>query len=310
MNTSLYIKRLYVTALISVVAFTATLAQEFTVNGLNYELTSTENREVKVTGGEIREEIIIPETVTYDNVKYTVTRIADNAFSGRTDQSNFTRRYVIPGSVKSLGNRAFYDNYYLEEVVFNKGLETIGEWAFGYARELKEIVIPSTVVSIANSAFYTDWDRAINIVCYSATTTIGDHTFRGRTHIATLHVPSDELTAFQAADYWKDFANIETFTKEYISKPHFSFDEMNLLLTMESSTPGTKIYFTIDGSDPTTQSTLYTEPIRVLRNGIDIRAIAVADGRDNSKVSRYDYTLRLKRPSVSISSDNIITIIE
>ena len=77
MNTSLYIKRLYVTALISVVAFTAVLAQDFTVDGLNYRVTSTENKEVQVSSGELREEIIIPETVTYDNVKYTVTRITD-----------------------------------------------------------------------------------------------------------------------------------------------------------------------------------------------------------------------------------------
>ena len=202
MNTSLYIKRLYVTALISVVAFTATLAQEFTIDGLNYRVTSSENKEVQVISGEIREEIIIPETVKNEEVTYTVTSIGDYAFSGRTS-TPYTRKYVIPGTVKSIGYRAFYDNYYMEELVLNEGLETIGEWAFGYAFALDEIFIPSTVVSIADLAFCTNQDHAIDIVCYSVTPTIGENTFSGRTHIATLHVPANNLTAFQQADYWK-----------------------------------------------------------------------------------------------------------
>ena len=119
MKTNTNLHRIIATVVLMVVSTAMAWSQSFTVNGLNYEVTSTENREVKVTGGEIREEIIIPETVTYDNVKYTVTRIADYAFSDRRDQSNFTRRYVIPGSVKSIGQYAFYDNHYLEEVVFN-----------------------------------------------------------------------------------------------------------------------------------------------------------------------------------------------
>lgn len=60
-------------------------------------------------------------------------------------------------------------------------------------------------------------------------------------------------------------------------------------LTMTSLTPDAKIYYTADGSDPDAATgTLYTEPV-TLRADVRIRAVAVAQGKENSAVTEAEF---------------------
>ena len=270
------IYRLCATVALTVMAFVTVSAQDFTFDGLNYSVTSTDNKEVKCTGGEIKEVITIPEKVTNDGVTYTVTSIGNNAFSGRYDVNNFTRKYVIPGTVKSIANSAFYDNYYMQELVLNEGLEIIGSSAFGYAFALEEIIIPSTVSNIGNDAFITNRDKAIDIICYAPTPTISSSTFSGRTSVATLNVASDDLSAFQSAENWKEFTNIKTFTSAKTSRPYISLDNASFMLSISSSTSGATIHYTTDGTDPTSSSSVYSAPFMFAQNGT-VKAFAQAE---------------------------------
>jgi N-acetylneuraminic acid mutarotase len=61
-------------------------------------------------------------------------------------------------------------------------------------------------------------------------------------------------------------------------------------VTIWYSTAGSAIYYTLDGSTPTTNSTLYTDPITV-SNSETVKAIAVALGYLNSPVASATYTL-------------------
>lgn len=55
-------------------------------------------------------------------------------------------------------------------------------------------------------------------------------------------------------------------------------------VSMQSPTPGSSIYYTLNGSDPDTNDELYTSPI-VINEPTEIRAITVAPGYQNSSVS-------------------------
>jgi hypothetical protein len=55
----------------------------------------------------------------------------------------------------------------------------------------------------------------------------------------------------------------------------------SVLVTLVDATPGTSIYYTLDGTPPTTGSTLYTGPL-TLTNTVLLRAIAAATGAVNS----------------------------
>jgi len=65
------------------------------------------------------------------------------------------------------------------------------------------------------------------------------------------------------------------------------------IVALSCSTPGASIYYTMDGSAPTTASTKYTGPISVAGNGASktIKAIATAPGHVASVVATAAYTI-------------------
>ena len=65
----------------------------------------------------------------------------------------------------------------------------------------------------------------------------------------------------------------------------------NIKVTLDTTTENANIYYTIDGSTPTSQSTLYTEPINI-SSDLTIKAIAERDGMNNSDVLTARYTIR------------------
>ena len=277
----------------------------FMVDGIAYKLIdNTLEDVVEVTSGsEIRDEIKIPESITANGVTYSVVRIGNNAFSGFLNSSNCIKKYVLPKTIKSIGNDAFYDNYYMQEIVLNEGLETIGNSAFGYAYELEEISIPSTVTYIGNSAFVSNRDKAINIFCYAKTPEIDESTFSGRTKVATLNVYSSQLSDFQTANYWKDFTDIKTFEQPIVAKPKFRLANYKLAIT--SNTEGTTIYYTRDNTDPTTNSLIYTDSLVFAQNDT-IRAIATKDGMSNSIITEFvknDY--KVAAPVATIDNNTL-----
>ena len=63
------------------------------------------------------------------------------------------RSYVIPSSVTSIGDYAFWYCDSLSEIVIPSSVTSIGDHAFSDCYSLSEIVIPSSVTSIGDSAF-------------------------------------------------------------------------------------------------------------------------------------------------------------
>ena len=63
------------------------------------------------------------------------------------------KSYIIPSSVTSIGDHAFYDCCSLSEIVIPSSITSIGDSAFSWCDSLSEIVIPSSVTSIGKGAF-------------------------------------------------------------------------------------------------------------------------------------------------------------
>ncbi|EOA60227.1 hypothetical protein HMPREF1214_00477 [Bacteroides sp. HPS0048] len=66
--------------------------------------------------------------------------------------------------------------------------------------------------------------------------------------------------------------------------------ENEVTVSLETSTQGASIYYTLDNSTPTTGSTLYESPI-TLTETTTIKAIAVKEGIANSEISTSTYTI-------------------
>ena len=112
--------------------FVAAWTEEFTVDGIKYNITSMDDLTVQVaSGGEYSGEIIIPASVQYGEMTYSVTSIGDWAFSICWGLTSIT----IPNSVTSIGGSAFEDCSGLTSVTIPNSVTSIGE----YNQEIKGV---------------------------------------------------------------------------------------------------------------------------------------------------------------------------
>jgi len=70
-------------------------------------------------------------------------------------------------------------------------------------------------------------------------------------------------------------------------------------VTINCETEGATIYYTTDGSNPTTESSVYSEAIDV-NTTTTIKAFAVVDGKDDSDIATAEYTIVLT-PTITVT---------
>ena len=80
----------------------------------------------------------------------------------------------------------------------------------------------------------------------------------------------------------------EYITKEYVASVTFTIEETTtegtLAVVMATETKGAKIYYTVDNSVPSIESTEYTEKVTVNKDTV-FKAIAIKEGMENSSIS-------------------------
>lgn len=112
-------------------------------------------------------------------------------------------KIIIPDTVKTIGNNAFMESFYLEEVEFGSGsqLELIAQEAFRDCRFLKSITIPASVETIGVAAFANTTPRqgrmdadtysltAINFAEGSKLKVIGGWAFQLQKSLEAIELP-------------------------------------------------------------------------------------------------------------------------
>ena len=147
----------------------------------------------------------------------------------------------------------------------------------------------------------------------SATVTLADsttgavihYTTNGTTPTASSAVYSSPITVtttttFEAIAVAPGFNNSPVTTGTYtITYPTAAAPNFNppagsyvtsVTVSLSDTTSGAVIYYTTNGSTPTTSSTKYTSPLTIT-SATSIQAIAVAPGFNNSPVSKASYTI-------------------
>lgn len=130
-------------------------AQNFSVDGINYNVTDVRTRTVALAPNYVSPYIgdfIIPEQVTdtTTQVTYTVTSIADYCFAASGPRIT---SITMPNTIKTIGNQIAPGCTGLKKVVFSNTLESIGDGAFASCISLDSVSLPSSLKTLKSSVF-------------------------------------------------------------------------------------------------------------------------------------------------------------
>ena len=196
-----YLKRFLTTLLLVYSCFIS--AQNFEENGIVYIITSESDKTVAVASNNFAYSgaLVIPETVNYWSMVYSVDAIADEAFFSCAVTS-----VSMPNSLTKIGNDAFSGCGGLTEVTIPESLVSIGDRAFYNCSGITSIVIPDNVQSIGFAAFY-QCSKLSNVTVKCKTPPIiNPDAFMGVK--ATLYVPYGTKDLYETAVGWDKFANV------------------------------------------------------------------------------------------------------
>lgn len=178
----------------------------FTSGTIKYQIVSETEKTVEVARNSdttYSGEIIVPETVEYDNETYTVIGLGNAAFYLQRQMTSVQ----IPKTVKYFGDNAFRECNNLTAITFPNGsaLETIGTLAFCWDSKLTDFNLPSTV------------------------TYIGVGAFGGCSSLETLHIPAGLTSNLRAAlsGYTEDEIKICYSQSAFPNAGNVTIDENN-----------------------------------------------------------------------------------
>ena len=168
-------------------------------------------------------EVVIPSSVIYNSVTYSVTSIGYSAFAYCSSLTSVT----IPNSVTSIGGCAFTECTALTSPVYNAhifaclptsysgaftipdGIESIAFGAFYNCYSLTSVTIPNSVTSIGGSAFYNCSSLTSVTIPNSVTSIIGFQAFYNCTGLTSVTIP-DSVTSigYEAFAYCRGLTSV------------------------------------------------------------------------------------------------------
>lgn len=172
---------LFVTMLLPMVAN----AEDVMIEGIYYKLIAKGKiAEVIQNPQEYSGDIVIPSSVTYDGIDYSVTSIGESAFSNCMNLTSIT----IPNSVTFIGSGAFLNCSSLTSITIPNSITSIEDVTFMYCSGLTSITIPNSVTSIGGSAFM-GCSNLTSITIPNSVTSIGSMAFYNCSSLTSITIP-------------------------------------------------------------------------------------------------------------------------
>ena len=217
----------------------------------------------------------------YDYMSFSIDGVQQAAICGETDWTN--QSYTVSGA----GEHTFTWTY-------QKDAQDAAGEDCGWVRGV--VVAPLVTLSFdggeaesgtapADMSFYADDDTAVLPGC--GTLALTNHTFAGWSDGETVYAAGSACPYLKAAQTLTAVWTANTLAAPVITAPAtYEADSATVTITADE---GASIYYTLDGSKPTAESTLYSEPFEV-EGSATVRAVAVLDNYFDSEVSQFEVT--------------------
>lgn len=161
------------------------------ISGLYYNITSDTTVEVtynEVYNNSYSGDVVIPETVHYGGVAYTVNAVGKMAFANSSPMTSV----VVPNTVKFIGESAFDQSKNLRTVILPRSVDSIGSMVFNGCTALINVSFPDNLTYLPDYLFNGCW----NLTSFEMSpniTSIGNGSFRG-TGLTTIAIPESVRT--------------------------------------------------------------------------------------------------------------------
>ncbi|HOF02119.1 MAG TPA: chitobiase/beta-hexosaminidase C-terminal domain-containing protein [Spirochaetota bacterium] len=258
---------------------------------------------------------IKPVIATPASGEYTADQLGVSLSS---ESKGVTIVYTTDGSTPAIDNGRVYDgtlaiSYFtiLKFFAIKEGYKQseINRYAYSF-----KVLTPEIFPYSEGGDVELNSDALINIECQTPDVAIY-YTLDGSnpSSASNLYNGSIILTpnslgnpiTLKTAAYKYGFAYSETKEEKYLFRvgsvnvfPEGGEYDSEIRATLSSSLSGALIYYTLDGSEPSEETSLYTEPI-VLNSDAVVKAIAVKSGFKNSIPIETQYRFKTARPVFS-----------
>ncbi len=189
--------------IIATLTFISLQVSAFEAGGINYNITSETNKTITVCSNKYYTgNAIIPKTVEYNGVTYSVTSIGYEAFYGCTGLTSVT----IPNSVTSILDGAFHGCTGLKSVTIPNSVTYISNQCFYNCTGLTSVTIPNSVTYISSQCFYNC--NLTSVTIPNSVTSIGYEAFYGCTGLESVTIPNSIKSIGSGAFYNNNLSKI------------------------------------------------------------------------------------------------------
>lgn len=141
----------------------------------------------------------------------------------------------------------------------------------------KEITLYSNTSAYTDLSKVTDSDKVVNLSSNSS-----EYTFSTPVSYIALHPAATGAVVVTkiTIDY-----TVAAVDPDGVSAPGIAFDPVTNMVTLSCETEDASVYYTIDGTDPSSESTLYNEPFEIAESCL-LKAVAVKGGKSSDIVTK------------------------
>ena len=179
-------------------------------------------------------EVVIPSSLEYNGITYSVTSIGSFAFAGCSGLTSVT----APNSITIIGQYAFSDCSGLTSVSLRNGITSISHWAFLNCTGLTSINIPNSVTFIGEYAFF-GCSGLVSVNIPDQVTSLRDGTFRNCSGLTAVTI-GNGITSIKE-DAFSGCTGLMTLNFNAINCQDFSADSNMFGISLTTLTIGDSV---------------------------------------------------------------------